>query len=96
MIFRRLTRLTCRLCAVLLSATAVAQAQSKIPAIVPAPLSFTSTNSTLKVSDGAVIAYPENDADAAFAADYLVRIVQRTRGIKLVPRAGGPRRQRAR
>ena len=88
MIFRRLTGLTCGLCAVLLSVAASVQAQSKAPAIIPAPLSSVSTNGTLKVSDGTVIAYPENDADAAFAADYLARVVQRTRGIKLVPRAG--------
>jgi hexosaminidase len=89
MIFRKLAGLICGVCGVVLSAAVVARAQSKTPAIIPAPLSYVSTNGMLKVSDGAVIAFPEDDADAAFAADYLARIVLRTRGIKLVARPMG-------
>src|ERR1700712_3408699 len=89
MIFRRLAGLRFGLCAVLLSAAVGVQAQSMAPAIIPAPLSFVSTNGRLKVSDGAVIAYPQSDTDAAFAANYLARIVLRTRGIKLIPRPAG-------
>ncbi len=63
-----------------------ARAQSKTPAIIPAPLSFRATTGTLKVSDGAVISFPSGDADAGFAAQFLAGVVQRTRGIKLTPR----------
>ncbi len=86
MIFRKLVGSICGLCALALSAAAIVQAQSKAPAIIPAPLSFASTSGTLKVSDGGIISFPENDADAAFAAEYLARTVQRTRGIRLIPR----------
>ena len=65
----------------------LARAQSKSPAIIPAPLSFMATTGTLKVSDGAVISFPSGDADAGFAAQFLAGVVQRTRGIKLTPRA---------
>ncbi len=89
MILRKLAGLICGLSALVLSSAVVSRAQSKTPAIIPAPLSFASTNGTLKVSDGAVISYPENDTEAAFAADYLARIVLRTRGIKLIARPVG-------
>jgi hexosaminidase len=69
------------------SSVNLARAQSKTPAIIPAPLSFRATTGTLKVSDGAVLSFPSDDADAEFAAQLLANVVQRTRGIKLTPRS---------
>src|ERR1700758_1208052 len=66
-----------------------ARAQSKTPAIIPAPLSFRPATGTLKVSNGAVISFPSGDADAGFAARFLADVVKRTRGIKLTPRPQG-------
>jgi len=64
----------------------VARAQSKTPPIIPAPISSNATTGTVKVSDGAVISFPNNDPDAQFAAEFLTAVVQRTRGIKLMLR----------
>jgi hexosaminidase len=66
----------------------VARAQSKAPAIIPAPRSFIATSGTLRVSDGVVISFPVDDPDAGFAAEFLAGVVQRTRGIRLTPRTG--------
>ena len=76
------------LCVVILFSASVAQAQSKAPSIIPAPLSFTNETGTLKVSNGAVISFPKDDPDAEFAAEFLAGMVQRTRGIRLTPRPG--------
>ena len=76
-------------CIVVLFSALFAEAQSKTPSVIPAPLSFVATDGTLKVSDGAVISFPANDPESEFAAEFLADVVQRTRGIRLVPRSEG-------
>ncbi len=88
MIRRKSIGLMFALSVVVLFSANTTRAQSRTPTIIPAPLSFIATTGTLKVSDAAVISFPKDDPDAQFAAEFLARVVQRTRGMKLTPRPG--------
>jgi hexosaminidase len=50
-------------------------------------MSAVTTPGTIQVKNGAVVSYPEGDAQASFAAQHLVELVQRTSALHLVARA---------
>jgi len=56
---------------------------AQVPSIIPAPLSSMASTGTLTLKPNAVVSFDAGDADARFAAQYLVDTVARTRGLKL-------------
>ncbi len=59
-------------------------AQSAVP-VIPVPFSVTQESGALRVANGAVISYPTGDGFAKFDALHLAALLQKTRGLQLVP-----------
>jgi hexosaminidase len=61
--------------------------------VIPAPLSAVQTPGVFTIRDGATVSYADGDAEARFAAEHFVDLLERTRGLRVVAKgipAGAP------
>ncbi len=74
------------ICVVLLVTAGAMRSYAQATSIIPAPLSVVESDGTIKINDGDIVSYSTGDPAMQFAAQNLVDLVKRTRGITLLAR----------